>query len=130
MTIDDFAVASQYPLFTIAALHAIRLCCLLHCVSLALFTSYSRAFKAIRRAEVVVLLLDATSGLVDQDRILAQRIADEGRSCVIALNKWDAVPQKDDKTYLKAIEHVRQYLPVLRWAEVSEMEKEEGFAQA
>lgn len=60
-----------------------------------------RAFKAIRRAEVVILMLDASQGLVDQDRILAQRIADEGRACVIALNKWDAVPDKDDKSYLK-----------------------------
>jgi GTP-binding protein len=50
---------------------------------------------------VVVLMLDASMGLVDQDRILAQRVADEGRACVIALNKWDAVPDKDEKTYLK-----------------------------
>lgn len=40
------------------------------------------------------------------------------RSCVIALNKWDAVPDKDDKTYLKAVDNVRSSLPVLRWAEV------------
>jgi GTP-binding protein len=50
---------------------------------------------------VVILMLDASRGLVDQDRILAQRIADEGRACVIALNKWDAVPDKDDKSYIK-----------------------------
>ena len=37
---------------------------------------------------------------MSQDRILAQRIADEGRACVIALNKWDAVVNKNDKTYL------------------------------
>ena len=36
-----------------------------------------------------------------QDRVLAQRIADDGRACVILLNKWDAVEQKDDKTYLR-----------------------------
>jgi GTP-binding protein len=50
---------------------------------------------------VVILMLDASQGLVDQDRILAQRIADEGRACVIALNKWDAVQDKDDKSYIK-----------------------------
>ncbi|KAJ1435882.1 GTP-binding protein EngA [Ochromonadaceae sp. CCMP2298] len=82
------------------------------------FFMVGRAFKAIRRAEVVVLMLDAITGLVDQDRILAQRIADEGRSCVIALNKWDAVPEKDDRTYLKAIENIRDHLPSLRWADV------------
>ena len=82
------------------------------------FFMVNRAFKAIRRAEVVVLVLDAVNGIVDQDRILAQRISDEGRACVIALNKWDAVPDKDDKSYIQAIENVRSSLPVLRWAEV------------
>ena len=55
---------------------------------------------------------------MEQDRILAERIQQEGRSCVIALNKWDIVPEKDDKTYLKAIENVRVSLPALKWAEV------------
>lgn len=64
-------------------------------------------------------MLDATTGLVDQDRILAERIEEEGRACVIALNKWDLVPQKDDKTYLKAIENIQSNLPALRWADVS-----------
>ena len=61
---------------------------------------------------------DATDGIVEQDRILAERIQQEGRSCVIALNKWDIVPEKDDKTYLKAIDNVRVSLPALKWAEV------------
>lgn len=82
------------------------------------FFMVNRAFKAMRRAEVVVLMLDAVDGIVDQDRILAERIAEEGRSCVIALNKWDVVPSKDDKTYLKAIDNIRSSLPVLRWADV------------
>lgn len=82
------------------------------------FFMINRAFKAMKRADVVLLLLDAIDGIVDQDRILAERIAEEGRSCVIALNKWDAVPNKDDKTYLKAVENIRSTLPVLRWAEV------------
>ena len=65
-----------------------------------------------------MLVLDATTGLVDQDRILAERIAADGRACVIALNKWDAVPDKDDRSYIKATENIRQHLPALRWAEV------------
>jgi GTPase len=82
------------------------------------FFMVNRAFKAIRRSEVVVFLLDAIDGIVEQDRILADRIAEDGRGCVIALNKWDAVPEKDDKTYIKAIENIRTQLPVLRWAEI------------
>ena len=46
------------------------------------FFMVNRAFKAVKRAEVVVLLLDATDGIVEQDRILAERIATEGRSRV------------------------------------------------
>lgn len=82
------------------------------------FFMVNRAFKAIRRSDVVILLLDAVDGIVDQDRILAERIHKEGRSCIIALNKWDLVPDKDDKTYLKAIENIRNALPILKWAEV------------
>lgn len=82
------------------------------------FFMVNRAFKAIRRAEVVVLVLDAVQGVVDQDRILADRISEEGRSCVIALNKWDAIPNKDDRSYLKAEENIRILLPVLRWANI------------
>jgi len=78
----------------------------------------NRAFKAIKRADVVVLLLDAVDGIVDQDRQLAEKIAEEGRACVICLNKWDAVPNKDDKTYLASIENIRSNLPSLKWADI------------
>lgn len=90
------------------------------------FFMINRAFKAVKRSECVVLLLDAISGIVEQDRILASRIADEGKSCVIALNKWDVVPDKTDKTYLAAIENIRQSLPALRWAEIVLMSAETG----
>jgi len=82
------------------------------------FFMINRAFKAVKRADCVVLLLDAVTGIVEQDRILADRISSEGRSCVIALNKWDMVPNKDDKTYLRAVENIRSNLPTLRWAEI------------
>lgn len=82
------------------------------------FFMVNRAFKAVKRADVVILMLDAIDGIVEQDRILAERIGQEGRSCVIALNKWDAVPSKDDKTYLAAIDNIRSNLPALRWANV------------
>lgn len=89
-------------------------------------------------------MLDAVVGMVDQDRILAQRIADEGRACVIALNKWDAIESKNDESFNKgvdlcislfvqylrfnvtcydlspaAVDHVRYHLSALRWADVS-----------
>ena len=38
---------------------------------------------------------------------------------MVALNKWDIIEDKDDKTYLTAIDNVRSNLPILRWAEVA-----------
>lgn len=90
------------------------------------FFMVNRAFKAIRRSDVVILMLDAVSGIVEQDRILADRVAKEGRACIIALNKWDAVPDKDDKSYLAAVDNIRSNLPVLRWADVVLISAVEG----
>ena len=52
------------------------------------------AIGALKLAEVVVLVVDAADGLHDQDLQLAQLIEREGRACVLALNKWDAVAHK------------------------------------
>jgi GTP-binding protein len=52
------------------------------------------AIGALKLAEVVVLVVDATEGLHDQDLQIAQLIEREGRACVIALNKWDAVADR------------------------------------
>lgn len=78
----------------------------------------NRAFKAIKRSDVVVLLIDATEGVVDQDKILAEKIIEEGRACIIALNKWDAVPDKDEKSYQKVVDNIRMVLPSLKWSEI------------
>ena len=51
--------------------------------------SVADALNAIDFAEVVVLLLDATKGLEAQDLRIADRVLDEGRALIIALNKWD-----------------------------------------
>lgn len=56
---------------------------------------------AIRFAEVVVLVLDATQPLEKQDNTIAALIEREGRACVVALNKWDLV--KDKKQLMEAI---------------------------
>eukprot|EP00968_Pinguiococcus_pyrenoidosus_P021056 scaffold2664_cov267-Pinguiococcus_pyrenoidosus.AAC.4 len=76
----------------------------------------NRALKSVRRSDVVLLLIDATDGVRDQDRTLAARIAEEGRACVVVVNKWDAV-EKDDSTFSKAVSYVEENLPAVgRWA--------------
>ena len=56
--------------------------------------SVSAAIEALKMAEVVVLTVDATEGINDQDLQIARLVEREGRACVIALNKWDAVPDR------------------------------------
>ncbi len=54
----------------------------------------SDTIRAIRFAEVVVLLIDAERGIEHQDLTIASMVADEGRALVIAINKWDLIVEK------------------------------------
>jgi GTP-binding protein len=82
------------------------------------FFMVNRALRAIRRADVALLVLDATAGVTEQDRILAQKISDDGRACVLIVNKWDAVANKDSNTYDKSVKYFREELPQVRWAPI------------
>jgi GTPase len=57
--------------------------------------SVSSAIEALKMAEVVVLTLDAAEGIHDQDLQIARLVEREGRACVVALNKWDAVTDRN-----------------------------------
>ncbi len=57
--------------------------------------SVSSAIQALKMAEVVVLCLDAVRGIDDQDLQIARLVEREGRACIVALNKWDAVPDRN-----------------------------------
>jgi len=82
------------------------------------FFMVNRALRAMRRADVVLLVLDATAGVTEQDRVLAQKISADGRACVIICNKWDAVIDKDESTYDKSVRYFREELPQVRWAPI------------
>jgi GTP-binding protein len=77
-----------------------------------------RALKAIERADVVVMVIDATAGVTEQDQRIAGMADDEGKPVVIVVNKWDAV-EKDTytmeafkKTIRDELHHV-DYAPLL-----------------
>ncbi len=59
--------------------------------------SVLRAYMAIDRADVCVIMIDANEGYTEQDSKVAGYAHDQGKACVIAINKWDSV-EKDDKT--------------------------------
>ena len=80
------------------------------------FFSINRAFKAIRRADVVLMVIDAVDGVTEQDQKLAGRIIEEGRACIIVVNKWDAV-EKDSYTIYDYEKHLQERLHFTEWAE-------------
>ena len=57
-----------------------------------------RALKAIARADVAILVLDAVDGLTAQDAHVAGYVVDEGKGLVVAINKWDLLAEKTDRT--------------------------------
>lgn len=60
--------------------------------------SVLRALMAVDRADVCVVMIDATVGFTEQDSKVAGYAHDKGKACVIAVNKWDAVEDKTDST--------------------------------
>lgn len=79
------------------------------------FFGINRAFKAIRRADLVLLVIDAVDGVTEQDQKLAGRIEEEGRACVVVVNKWDAI-EKDSLTIYDYERHLSDRLYFLDWA--------------
>jgi GTPase len=79
------------------------------------FFSINRAFKAIRRADVVLLVIDALDGVTEQDQKLAGRIIEEGRACIVVVNKWDAL-EKDSHTIYDYEKTLQERLHFTDWA--------------
>ncbi|MDZ8055175.1 MAG: ribosome biogenesis GTPase Der [Aulosira sp. ZfuVER01] len=80
------------------------------------FFSINRAFKAIRRADVVLMVIDALDGVTEQDQKLAGRILEEGRACIVVVNKWDAV-EKDSYTIYDYEKNMQARLHFTEWAD-------------
>ncbi len=76
-----------------------------------------RSLRAIRRAHVVVLVIDGAGGMSSQDRRIAGYIEEAGRALVIAVNKWDLV--HDDASSRHAfVDHLHWQLGFVHWAPV------------
>ncbi len=59
--------------------------------------SVLRSYMAVERSDVCIIMIDATQGFTEQDSKVAGYAHSEGKACIIAVNKWDAI-EKDDKT--------------------------------
>lgn len=78
--------------------------------------SVHSAFTAIDRCDVALLMIDAAEGITAQDTHIAGYLVEAGKACVIVLNKWDAVA--DRQNYGKYIRQVREDFSFLKWAPV------------
>jgi len=89
--------------------------------------SVVKTLQAIAEANVVLLLLDATQGVTDQDAHIAGYILESGRAVVVAVNKWDAVDAYQKEQLERSI---AQRLPFLKFAPVLTISavKRQGFA--
>ncbi|MBQ7766779.1 MAG: ribosome biogenesis GTPase Der [Lachnospiraceae bacterium] len=76
-----------------------------------------RTVSAVERADVVVLVIDATEGVTDQDTKIAGIAHERGKGIIIAVNKWDAI-EKDDKTTNKFTAEIRDMLAFMPYAEI------------
>ena len=80
--------------------------------------SVIRALAAVDRSKVCVIMIDGTVGFTEQDSKIAGYAHEQGKACIIAVNKWDAV-EKDDKTMeimrKELMEHFKfmSYAPII-----------------
>jgi GTP-binding protein len=85
-----------------------------------------RALKAIDRADVVVLVIDAVEGLTAQDAHVAGYTVDAGKGIILAVNKWDLVEGKTDRTFDRYVGWIRKDVPFLDFAPVVSLSAKTG----
>ena len=79
--------------------------------------SIIRAVSAVERADVVIVVIDATEGVTEQDAKIAGIAHERGKGIIIAVNKWDAI-EKDNNTVKQHTEKIRQILSFIPYAEI------------
>ena len=79
--------------------------------------SIIRTVTAVERADVVVLVIDATEGVTEQDAKIAGIAHERGKGMIIAVNKWDAI-EKDNSTVNKFSAKIREILSFMPYADI------------
>ena len=80
--------------------------------------SVMRSLRAVDRADVVLMVINAEEGITEQDKKIAGYAHESGKGVVIIVNKWDVYPNKDDKSTLRFTEDLRDELGFLQYAPV------------
>ena len=79
--------------------------------------SIIRTVAAVERADVVILVIDATEGVTEQDAKIAGIAHERGKGMIIAVNKWDAI-EKNDKTIYEHTQKIKDTLSFMPYAEL------------
>src|SRR5690606_14960335 len=80
--------------------------------------SVMRSLRAIDRADIVFLVIDAVEGLTDQDARLAEHAVRRYKPVVIVVNKWDLVPNKESNTAKEYTQNIHDALAAMSFIPV------------
>ena len=80
--------------------------------------SIIRAVTAIERSDVVIIVIDATEGVTEQDAKIAGIAHERGKGIIIAVNKWDAI-EKNDHSVAEYTDNIRRILSFMPYAEIT-----------
>ncbi len=87
--------------------------------------SIIRAVTAVERADVVLVVIDATEGVTEQDAKIAGIAHERGKGIIIVVNKWDAI-EKNDKTVYEHTKRIKDILSFIPYAEIMFVSAETG----
>ena len=87
--------------------------------------SIIRTVTAVERADVVLMVIDATEGVTEQDAKIAGIAHERGKGIIIVVNKWDAI-EKHDKTMYEYEKNIRNTLAYMPYAEIMYVSAETG----
>ena len=87
--------------------------------------SIIRTVTAVERADVVLMVIDATEGITEQDAKIAGIAHERGKGIIIVVNKWDAI-EKNDKTMYEFEKDIRNTLAYMPYAEIMYVSAETG----
>ncbi len=79
--------------------------------------SIIRTVSAVERADVAVIVIDASEGVTEQDAKIAGIAHERGKGIIVAVNKWDSI-EKDDKTIYRHQEKIREVLSFMPYADI------------
>lgn len=82
------------------------------------YYSVKRALNTIRDSDITVLVSDATEGITDQDKKIAEYSNECGKGLIIVINKWDLIADKHSTTINEFIKDIKQELPHANFAEI------------